>query len=164
MTAKRKAHGKVRKILVSLLLALCLLTGALGQAAPAAYNVSDNMQWWAQDIKGYFSQMKSWEARTAYINDMKAQLKELVDTYDPAVLWFDGDWTYRKGDPTLSQWWTKKDGEDLYRYVKSLKDSIIVNERVCRGFGLGDFECPEQTIPEKAPSRPWETCQTMNGA
>jgi alpha-L-fucosidase len=31
------------------------------------------------------------EARTAYINDMKAQLKELVDRYDPAIMWFDGD-------------------------------------------------------------------------
>ena len=118
----------------------------------------------SQTIKGNFTQMKSWEARTAYINDMKAQLKELVDTYDPAVMWFDGDWTYRKDAPTLSQWWTKADGEDLYQYVKSLKQSIIVNERVCRGFGLGDFECPEQNIPEKALSRSWETCQTMNGA
>lgn len=118
----------------------------------------------SQTIKGNFTQMKSWDARTSYINDMKAQLKELVDTYDPAVMWFDGDWTYRKDAPTLSQWWTKADGEDLYQYVKSLKQSIIVNERVCRGFGLGDFECPEQNIPEKALSRSWETCQTMNGA
>ena len=48
--------------------------------------------------------------------------------------------------------------------MKSLKSDIIVNERVCRSFGLGDFECPEQSIPEKALSRPWETCQTMNNA
>ena len=40
----------------------------------------------------YYSTMVSFDARTNYITDMKAQLKELVDTYHPAVLWFDGDW------------------------------------------------------------------------
>ena len=35
---------------------------------------------------------------------------------------------------------------------------------VCRGFNLGDFECPEQSVPVEALSRPWETCQTMNSA
>ena len=79
-------------------------------------------------------------------------------------MWFDGDWTYRRKAPTLAKWWTKADGKDLYKYVKSLKSSILVNERVCRGFKLGDFECPERSIPEKAPSRPWETCQSMNDA
>lgn len=113
----------------------------------------------SQTINGDFTKMKSMAARTAYIRDMKAQLKELVDRYDPAIMWFDGDWTYRRKAPTLAKWWTKADGKDLYKYVKSLKSSILVNERVCRGFKLGDFECPERSIPEKAPSRPWETCQ-----
>ena len=27
-----------------------------------------------------------------YVSYMKAQLKELVDAYDPGVLWFDGEW------------------------------------------------------------------------
>ena len=118
----------------------------------------------SQTINGDFTKMKSMAARTAYIRDMKAQLKELVDRYDPAIMWFDGDWTYRRKAPTLAKWWTKADGKDLYKYVKSLKSSILVNERVCRGFKLGDFECPERSIPEKAPSRPWETCQSMNDA
>lgn len=36
--------------------------------------------------------MSSMTARANYIADMKAQLRELLDRYDPAVLWFDGDW------------------------------------------------------------------------
>lgn len=36
----------------------------------------------SQTVEGDFTKMASWEARTAYIADMKAQLKELVDTYD----------------------------------------------------------------------------------
>ena len=79
------------------------------------------------------------EARKAYIQDMKAQLKELMTTYDPEIMWFDGDWTLRKSNPTLEKWWTKADGKDLYRYLKSIKSSVIVNERVCRNFGIGDF-------------------------
>ena len=116
----------------------------------------------SQEMDGSFTKIQSMKVRKAYINDMKAQLKELVDIYKPAVMWFDGDWTYNQDKPTLNSWWTKADGEDLYNYIKELDSSILVNERVFRGAGLGDFECPEQTVPDTALSRPWETCQTMN--
>jgi alpha-L-fucosidase len=118
----------------------------------------------SQTMSSSFTTMKSMEARASYIQDMKAQLKELVDRYDPAVMWFDGDWTRNSGKATLESWWTKKDGKDLYQYMKEISPDIIVNERVCRDFGLGDFECPEQSVPAKALDRPWETCQTMNDA
>lgn len=118
----------------------------------------------SQEIGSDFTKMSSMEAREAYIRDMKAQLQELVTRYNPVVMWFDGDWTYNKGEATLDSWWTKADGKDLYDYMKQISPNIIVNERVCRGFNLGDFQCPEQTVPEKALSRSWETCQTMNDA
>lgn len=121
----------------------------------------------SQKIGGVLSStMASMNARAAYIRDMKAQLKELEELYHPAVMWFDGDWSESDRKPTLEYWWTKSDGQDLYKYMKSLDANILVNERVCRGFGLGDFECPERQIPEKndVPKRPWETCQSMNGA
>lgn len=118
----------------------------------------------SQEISSDFTKMSSMEARTSYINDMKAQLQELVDRYHPAIMWFDGDWTKYKGEPTLEKWWTKADGKDLYDYMKQISPDILVNERVCRDFGLGDFECPEQTVPWEPLSRPWETCQTMNNA
>lgn len=118
----------------------------------------------SQRVYGTFSKMKSKKARKSYIKDMKAQIKELVDIYNPSVMWFDGDWTYNEGKPTLTSWWTKSDGEDLYNYMKELSPSIIINERVFRGYGMGDFECPEQNVPAAALDRPWETCQTMNDA
>ena len=111
-----------------------------------------------------FTSMKSFEARTAYITDMKAQLKELIDKYHPAVMWFDGDWTGNTGSPTLTSWWTKADGVDLYKYLVSLDPNLLVNERVFRGAGLGDWECPEHKVPATPESRPWETCQTMNNS
>lgn len=118
----------------------------------------------SQSMGDNFTKMESMEARESYIKDMKAQLQELVAKYNPAVMWFDGDWTGNKGKATLESWWTKKDGKELYDYLKGLNPDIIVNERVCRGFGLGDFDCPEQSVPNEALDRPWETCQTMNDA
>ena len=112
----------------------------------------------------YYTDMVSDSARTSYIKDMKAQLKELITRYHPAVMWFDGDWTFNAGAPTLSSWWTKADGIDLYNYLISLDPNLIVNERVARSFGLGDFECPEQKVPASPLDRQWETCQTMNNS
>lgn len=121
----------------------------------------------SQSLGGTLSStMRSMDARAQYIRDMKAQLEELVTLYHPSVMWFDGDWSYSKKKPTLESWWTKADGQDLYRYMKKISPDTIVNERVCRSFGLGDFECPERSIPEgkDVPKRPWETCQSMNAA
>ncbi|HEY2934111.1 MAG TPA: alpha-L-fucosidase [Acidobacteriota bacterium] len=101
-----------------------------------------------------------------YVKYMKAQLAELVKQYDPAVLWFDGEWP---------DWWTEPDGKDLYRYVRSLKSEIIINNRVGKGRkgmqGLnkedqeyaGDFGTPEQQIPPTGlHGIDWESCMTMN--
>lgn len=111
-----------------------------------------------------YSTMKSDEARTDYIRDMKAQLKELIKRYHPSVLWFDGDWTYKANNPTPEKWWTKEDGIDLYNYLVKLSPDMIINERVARSFGLGDFECPEQKVPDVPLDRLWENCQTMNNS
>ena len=101
-----------------------------------------------------------------YVKYMKEQLRELVTGYDPAVLWFDGEW---------QDWWTEADGKDLYRYVRALKPDIIINNRVGKGRkgmeGLsktdqqysGDFGTPEQQIPPTGLAGvDWESCMTMN--
>ena len=101
-----------------------------------------------------------------YVTYMKAQLRELITNYDPAVLWFDGEW---------QDWWTEEDGQDLYRFVRALKPDIIINNRVGKGrqgmVGMsktdreysGDFGTPEQQIPANGlPGVDWESCMTMN--
>jgi alpha-L-fucosidase len=102
-----------------------------------------------------------------YVDYMKAQLRELVTKYDPAVLWFDGEWV---------DWWTEDDGQDLYKYVRTLKPSILINNRVGKGrqgmqgmnktdrVYAGDFGTPEQQIPASGLNGvDWESCMTMNG-
>jgi alpha-L-fucosidase len=101
-----------------------------------------------------------------YVTYMKGQLQELVDRYQPAVLWFDGEW---EGT------WTHEDGQAMYDFVRTIDPAVIVNNRVDTGrtgmAGLtrsggyrGDFGTPEQEIP--ATGMPfgvdWETCMTMN--
>jgi alpha-L-fucosidase len=101
-----------------------------------------------------------------YVKYMKAQLHELISTYDPMVLWFDGEWP---------DWWTEPDGKELYQFVRNLKPDIIVNNRVGKGRkgmqGMnkedqqyaGDFGTPEQQIPATGlPGVDWESCMTMN--
>ena len=100
-----------------------------------------------------------------YINYMKTQIKELVNNYDPNILWFDGDW---------APWWTEEDGRDMYAYVRSLKEDIIINNRVGTGRTgmsgmnadsnyVGDFGTPEKQIPDTGiVNMHWETCMTMN--
>ncbi len=96
---------------------------------------------------------------------LKPQLRELVTRYDPAVLWFDGEWIRD---------WTHERGQDLYRFVRGLKPSLIVNNRVDKGrqgmMGMnrddrryaGDFGTPEQEILAGASDLDWEACMTMN--
>jgi alpha-L-fucosidase len=99
-----------------------------------------------------------------YRRYLKAQLKEIITNYDPAILWFDGEW---------EDTWTHEMGVDLYRYVRGLKPDIIVNNRVDKGRGgmgglsdeqnVGDYGTPEQEIPANGlPGVDWESCMTMN--
>src|ERR1035437_6753449 len=117
-----------------------------------------------------YSTLTSATAKASYIADMNAQLKELIDNYHPSVLWFDGDWTYNYGTSTYGvpaqadKWWTKADGVDLQNYLRGLDPNLLMNERVFRSAGLGDWVCSEGSILGSPDSRPWETCQTMNNS
>lgn len=113
---------------------------------------------------GGVTTMASTAARTGYIADMKAQLQELLDRYDPALLWFDGDWFGEPASPTLQDWWLKADGIDLYNWLIARKPGLVVNERVKRDLGLGDYAVAEFGVPSAPLDRPWERCDTMNGA
>jgi alpha-L-fucosidase len=102
-----------------------------------------------------------------YIDDyMKPQLKELIENYDPGVIWFDGEWVSDYTDAM---------GRDVFDYCRSLNPKIILNNRVSKSrkgmAGLsadkdapGDFGTPEQQIPATGlPGVDWESCMTMNG-
>ncbi len=89
-----------------------------------------------------------------YVEYMTGQVKELLDRYDPAMLWFDGDWV---------NWWTQEDGIELYNTIRENDSDVIVNNRVAKRetFDL-DFVTQEQEHFDEAFGKPWEGCYTMN--
>ena len=99
-----------------------------------------------------------------YVAYMKGHLRELIEGYGPlGILWFDGEWE----EP-----WTHRHGLDLYAYVRSLQDDILINNRVDKGRRgmqgatisgefVGDYDTPEQQIGGFNRRRPWETCMTI---
>lgn len=96
-------------------------------------------------------------------NYLKPQLRELIEKYDPGVLWFDGEWIEE---------WDQKMGDELYAWLRKIKPNLIINNRVSKGRNgmqgmnknnaAGDFGTPEQEILEELPNADWETCMTMN--
>ncbi len=91
---------------------------------------------------------------------MKAQLQELVTNYDPALLWFDGEWT--ETNPTNP--WSAQNGEDLERFVRGISPQVVTNNRVGKRRPVdGDYGTPEQALAGSPPSAQLqETCMTIN--
>jgi alpha-L-fucosidase len=78
------------------------------------------------------------------------QVKELLDTYNPAVLWF---------DTSIGM---SKERTQQFLDVLKTRPNLIYNNRLGNGVP-GDTETPEQTIPAAGfPGRDWETCMTIN--
>ena len=118
--------------------------------------------YWDWDFKGKNGSNPQF---SEYLEEfMKPQLKELIDNYDPAILWFDGEWVND---------YTHEQGQALYQYVRELKPDILINNRVDKGRqgmqGMnaegnfaGDFGTPEQEILGTSSDLDWESCMTMN--
>jgi alpha-L-fucosidase len=101
-----------------------------------------------------------------YTDYMKRELKELVTTYHPGLIWFDGEW---------EKPWTHERGVDVWNFLRALDPQIIINNRIDKGRAgmegmdmskehVGDYGTPEQQIPPNGfgPGVDWETCMTLN--
>lgn len=98
-------------------------------------------------------------------NYLKPQVRELVEEYDPAVMWFDGEWIPE---------WTHEHAVDMYVMLRQMDPDLIINNRVdvgrkgMQGMNeeggdfVGDFGTPEQEILESTSDYDWEACMTMN--
>ena len=103
-----------------------------------------------------------------YFAFMKGQLREIVENYHPAVMWFDGEWDER---------WTVERGREVYAMLRKLDPAIIVNNRLSKGrssafpkYGMappettvGDFGTPEEELGRFSGDRSayWESCMTL---
>ena len=89
-----------------------------------------------------------------YATYQKNQILELIKKYDPAILWFDGEWV---------EWWTNQDGIELYNAIREASPHAIINNRVGKRQTFeADFVTKEQRHFEDAFPKHWEACYTMN--
>jgi len=94
------------------------------------------------------------DRKQEYVDYQKNQVLELLKKYDPAMLWFDGDW---------ANWWTMQDGLELHRAIREASPQVIVNNRVAKRSGYElDFVTQEQKHFSGAFPKHWEGCYTMN--
>ncbi|WP_368749998.1 alpha-L-fucosidase [Klebsiella aerogenes] len=90
---------------------------------------------------------------TRYLSEMKEQLKELIEIFDPVLIWFDGAWAAFLDDDV---------SQEIVKFLRSLSPDIIINNRV--GGSYGDYNTPEQSIPAGTSTDLWETCMTINNS
>ena len=90
-----------------------------------------------------------------YLQFMHGQVRELCTRFGKLdLLWFDGHWEH-----TAAEWRI----HDLLVMLRRLQPGIVINNRLALDDdSLGDYATPEQVVPVTAPSRPWETCLTIN--
>ena len=103
------------------------------------------------------------------------QLRELVSTYTPDLLWFDFSYppTWEGGTASPYGGWGGKGRDDwgsaeLVSMVRSLAPKALINDRLDLP-GSEDYLTPEELTLYATPTRngvpvPWETCRTMNGS
>lgn len=88
---------------------------------------------------------------TRYLSEMKEHLKELIEIFDPALIWFDGSWAAFI-DSNVSR--------EVGAFLRRLSPDIIINDRI--GNSAGDFSTAEQSIPAGTQTGAWEACMTIN--
>ncbi len=110
-------------------------------------------------------------------NDFKKftykQIEELMSDYGKIdILWLDGGWVRPKatinaevlswGAP-IPEWDQDIDMRSIAAMARSKQPGLIMVDRTVHG-EYENYQTPEQKIPEKPLSYPWETCMTLGEA
>ncbi len=104
--------------------------------------------------------------KAAYKADIKAQLDELIDRYDPDIIWFDGPWA---GNPKYNppeKAWTQADAREIEAHIRSRSPDIILNSRLDdadENTTVADYISTSDNV-DSVPggARYWESPYTIN--
>lgn len=103
--------------------------------------------WWQSD-------------KERFVNEhMHPQFKDLVEKYEPALVWSDGD-----GDLEAEEWKSQELLAWLFNESK-VKEDVVVNDRWGRGvrFNHGGYYTSEYE-GDKVFDKPWEECRGMGSS
>ncbi len=105
---------------------------------------------------GYFDPGKYPDSVAALVEQIHAQVKELLTNYGHIdLLWFDGGWASTPEFRLIPEFWG---AHELYDMARKLQPHIMINGRS----GLaGDFDTPEQEVKASEKGRRWESCMTI---
>jgi alpha-L-fucosidase len=95
-----------------------------------------------------------------YINEIelaelaKSQIKELLEKYNPDILWYDGSWC------DLGRW-TPWDATETDQYIRSNYPKLIINPRARSQFPDFTNAEGESALPETTQINSWEFCWNL---
>ena len=87
------------------------------------------------------------------------QVKELIEKFDPDLLWFD-TWD---GDNHI----TPERRDELIRLVRTYSDKCLINGRICYtdpGENIDFLEMHDNSYPKEMLDKPWQTPATMQNS
>ena len=88
---------------------------------------------------------------------MRPQIQELVERFEPAVLWGDGHWGHPGG-----HWRADQILGDARAYAAAHGFEVLANDRFFAS--EPDFVTFEYDVPETPPDRPWEVCRGLGSS
>ncbi|HSK14486.1 MAG TPA: alpha-L-fucosidase [Phnomibacter sp.] len=125
-----------------------------GIKAGAYYSLID---WTYPDYPGFLKDSSRYkiaddpERWHRFLRFCHAQIDEVMDNFDPDLVWFDGDWEH-----SAEEW----DAAGIRKNILKRNPNTIINARLA---GHGDYATPEQHIPITRPGGDvWELCMTSN--
>ncbi|XP_077982978.1 alpha-L-fucosidase-like [Glandiceps talaboti] len=103
--------------------------------------------------------MDDFQSQSYIWRKMMPELLDLITTYEPEILWGDGDWD------ASSSYWNSTDFLAWLYNESPVKDTVVVNDRWGKDARNvhGDFYTGKtRSIPDVLPNHKWENCMTID--
>jgi alpha-L-fucosidase len=103
-----------------------------------------------------------------WVDYMNASIREVVDKYQPSVLWGDvhvGPVRDAAGKPLTSDYWNSKEVLAYFYNNSKDPDGVVANDRwgnEADGTHLGDFTTPERRNIREINKSKWELCDSLD--
>jgi len=137
------------------------LVGDLGEAVRKQglrYGLYHSLFEWFHPL--YLKDQKNgWHTQDFVDGKMLPEIHDIVNTYQPDVVWSDGDWQ------APETYWKSKEFLTWLYNESPIKDKVVVNDRWGIGTSCkhgGFLNCPDRYKPKTVPPRKWENSMTLD--